>query len=181
MVHDRQFPAMAGNVACLQIFPDHPKLARALVTKPFDSTLAAQGPADVQGIGQARQRGAQWRDRKNGSRFSRGGAVIPQRDAGRSSPCSCTLHRPARGDGRLVADEPAAQADDRPHDPCHSCRDPPITSTPVMRVIAIKTQTERKRKDKCVHRAEKRRHRARVMRTQALLPERARRSARKNA
>lgn len=58
MVHDRQFPAMAGNAACLQIFPDHPEPARAFVAKPFESTLAAQGPADLQGIGQAKQRGA---------------------------------------------------------------------------------------------------------------------------
>ena len=58
MVHDRQFSAMAGNAACLQIFPDLPEPARALVAKPFESTLAAQGPADLQGIGQAKQRGA---------------------------------------------------------------------------------------------------------------------------
>lgn len=58
MVHDRQFPAMAGNAACLQIFPGHPAPPCALVAKPFESTLAAQGPADLQGIGQTRQRGA---------------------------------------------------------------------------------------------------------------------------
>jgi len=46
---------LAGNAACLQIFPDHPEPARALVAKPFESTLAAQGPADLQGIGQARK------------------------------------------------------------------------------------------------------------------------------
>ena len=49
----------------------------------------------------------------------------------------------------------------------------------VMRVTAIKTQTERKRLDKSVHRAEKRGRRAREMRAQALRPDRARRSERK--
>jgi hypothetical protein len=48
-----------------------------------------------------------------------------------------------------------------------------------MRVTAIKTQTERKRQGKSVHCTEKRGRRARVMRAQALLPDRARRSARK--
>jgi hypothetical protein len=58
---------MAGNAACLQIFPDHPEPARALVAKPFESTIAAQGPADLQGIGQGFERGVAWRDGKDGS------------------------------------------------------------------------------------------------------------------
>jgi hypothetical protein len=67
VVHDRQFPAMAGNAACLQIFPDRPAPARALVAKPFESTLAAQGPTDLQEIGQGFERGVAWRDGKDGS------------------------------------------------------------------------------------------------------------------
>jgi hypothetical protein len=61
VVHDRQFAAMAGNAACLQIFPDNPEPARAFVVVPFDSTLAAQGPVDLQGIEQAKTaRGGLW-------------------------------------------------------------------------------------------------------------------------
>ena len=76
MVHDRQFPAVAGNVACLQIFPDHPGPAHALVAKPFESTLAAQGPTDLQEIGQGFERGVAWRDGKDGS-----GLEMAQRSA----------------------------------------------------------------------------------------------------
>lgn len=38
--------------------PSHHEPARALFANPFESALAAQGPTDLQGIGQVRQRGA---------------------------------------------------------------------------------------------------------------------------
>ena len=96
------------------------------------------------------------------------------------------LHRTARGDGRLVADQPATQADQdrgsrrsprprhhlpacrgrrhRPDGARHPCRNSPLTSAAVMRVTAIPTQTERKRLGRSVRRAEKRRCRTRMLR-----------------
>ncbi len=96
------------------------------------------------------------------------------------------LHRAARGDGRLVADQPPAQADQdrgprrasrprhhlpagrgrghRPDGQGHSRRHTPIASATVMRVTAIQAQTEQKRRDSSVRHAEKRRCRARMTR-----------------
>ena len=51
MIHVRRLPAIAGNAACLQQFRDRPEQARALVARPFEATLAPQGPVDLQGIG----------------------------------------------------------------------------------------------------------------------------------
>jgi hypothetical protein len=87
------------------------------------------------------------------------------------------LHRTARGDGRLVTDEPSAQADqdrgprraprprhhvstcrgrgDRPDGACHPRRDPPPSSASDMYVTAIPPQTERTRQDRSVQLAEK--------------------------
>jgi len=95
------------------------------------------------------------------------------------------LHRPTRGHGRMVADQPAAQANQdggsrRASRPCcyllvgrgchHRChgqghprRNPPITCAAVMCVTTILTETERKRQDRSAHRAEERRRRARMM------------------
>ena len=79
------------------------------------------------------------------------------------------LHQVARGDGGLVIDQPATQADQdrrpsRASRSRHLRRDPPIASTSVMRVIAIHAQTERKRQEKSVRRAEKHRLRAKTRR-----------------
>jgi len=40
------------------IIPRPPRTGPCMVAKPFESTLAAQGPVHLQGIGQVRQRGA---------------------------------------------------------------------------------------------------------------------------
>ena len=88
------------------------------------------------------------------------------------------LHRVARGDGRLVADQPPAQVDldrgphraprphhhlstgrgrdDRPDGARHPRRHPTIASATAMRMTAIRTQTERKPQDRSVRRAAKR-------------------------
>jgi hypothetical protein len=52
----------------------------------------------------------------------------------------------------------------RPHGQGHPDCDPPPPSATFMCVTVILTQTEQKRQDRSVHRAEKRRHRARMMR-----------------
>jgi hypothetical protein len=94
------------------------------------------------------------------------------------------LQRHAGSDGRLVADQPATQADqdrsprratrprhhfpagrgrgDRSDGPDHPCCDPPIESATAMRVTAIRTQTEGKPQDRFVRHAEERRCRARM-------------------
>ena len=88
------------------------------------------------------------------------------------------------GDGRLVTDQPPAQADQdrgprrapRPRHHLPTCRgsshgpdgaryprrDPPIASATAVRAAAILTKTDRKRHDKTVRRAENRRCRARI-------------------
>ncbi len=88
--------------------------------------------------------------------------------------------------GRLVVDQPAAQADqdrrprrpprphhhfptgrggrNRPHGQGHPDCDPPPPSVTFICLTAILTQTEQKRQDRSVHCAEKRRHRVRIMR-----------------
>ena len=93
------------------------------------------------------------------------------------------LHEAARGDGRLVVDQPATEADQdrgtcrpprprhhlpagrggrhRPDGALHPRRHPTIASATVMRVTALQPQTERNRLDRSVHRAENRRHQAR--------------------
>lgn len=104
MVHDRQFPAMAGNAACLQIFPDRPAPARALVAKPFESTLAAQGPTDLQEIGGASKgvwygataRMDQGWKRRSGRRMANRctghSEADPSRYMGCNRPCSTGKH-----------------------------------------------------------------------------------------
>ena len=96
------------------------------------------------------------------------------------------LHRATRGDGRLVANQPAVQADQdrgarraprlrhhlpggrgrrhRSDGPRHPRRYPPIASATAMRMIAIHAQTERKRLDRSVRCAEKRRRQASTLR-----------------
>ena len=112
----------------------------------------------------------------------RGAASVAR--AGLQSGYLPALHRPARGDGRLVAHQPAIEADQdrrprrasrphhhlptgrggrhRPDGARRPGRDPPIASTSVMRVTAIHAQTERKRQDKSVRCAEKHRRRAKT-------------------
>ena len=51
----------------------------------------------------------------------------------------------------------------------HPRRDPPIASATAMRMTAIRTQTERKRQDRSVRRAEKNRRRARTRRLRGLI------------
>lgn len=101
------------------------------------------------------------------------------------------LHRAARGHGRLVVDQPATEADQdrgtcgpsRPHHHLpagrgrchrhdgtrHPRRYPPIASATAMRMIAIHAQTERKRLDRSVRCAEKRRPWARKQRLRGLI------------
>jgi len=96
------------------------------------------------------------------------------------------LHRTVRGDGRLVANEPATEADEdrcprgasrprhhlpvgrgcgnRPDGAIHPRRNPPIAGTAVMRVKLELPANERARLGRSVWRAEKRRRWARVMR-----------------
>ena len=96
------------------------------------------------------------------------------------------LYRTTRGNGRLVADQPSAEADQdrsprrpprprhhlstgrgarhRPDSARHPCRDPPPSSATVMRMNGIRIQTERKPQDRSVRRDEKRRHLARKRR-----------------
>jgi len=90
-------------------------------------------------------------------------------------PC-LTLHRSARGHGRLVADQPATQADqdrgprgasrprhprptgrgrgDRRNGQGHPCCDPSSPSATAMRVTLKLPEGKRKRQDKSVRRAE---------------------------
>ena len=88
--------------------------------------------------------------------------------------------------GPLVADQPATQTDQdrcprrpprprhylsvgrggrhRPDGARHPCRHSPIASATAMRMTAIRTRTERKRQDRSVRHAEKRRCRAGTLR-----------------
>lgn len=68
----------------------------------------------------------------------------------------------ARGstDGQSIAAQVAGRH--WPNGPCHPCRHPPIASATAMRVTAIPPQTQRKRQDRSVRRAEKRGCRARM-------------------
>jgi hypothetical protein len=101
------------------------------------------------------------------------------------------LHRIARGDGRLVVDQPATEADQdrgacrpsRPHHHLptgrggrhrsdgarHPRRHPPIASASVMRMTATHAQTERKRQDRSVRCAEKHRRRSRTRQSRCLI------------
>ena len=101
------------------------------------------------------------------------------------------LHRTTRGNGRLVANQPAAQADQdrgarraprprhylptgrggrhRPDGARHPRRHPSIASATAMRMTAIRTQTERKRQDRSIHCAEKHRPWARTQRLPGLI------------
>ena len=101
------------------------------------------------------------------------------------------LHRTARSHGRLVVDQPSAQADQdrrsrraprpRHHLPVgrsrghrsdgagHPCRHPSAASAAAMRVTTIRVQTEPKRLDRSVRRAEKRAHWARMLRVRGLI------------
>ena len=96
------------------------------------------------------------------------------------------LYRTARGNGPMVADQPATQTDQdrcprrpsrprhhlpvgrggrhRPDGARHLRRDPPIASATAVRVTAIRAQTQRKRLDRSAHRAEKRRCREKTLR-----------------
>ena len=96
------------------------------------------------------------------------------------------LHRAARGDGGLVADQPATEADQdrgacrpsrprhhlpagrggrhRPDGARHPRRDSSIASATAMCVTAIDAQTERNRQDRSARRAEKHRPWAKTQR-----------------
>jgi len=68
----------------------------------------------------------------------------------------------ARGstDGQSIAAQVGGRH--RPNGPCHPCRRSPIASATAMRATAIPPQTQRKRQDRSVRRAEKRGCRARM-------------------
>jgi hypothetical protein len=101
------------------------------------------------------------------------------------------LYRVARGNGPMVADQPATQTDQdwcprhpsrprnylptgrggrhRPDGARHPRRHPPIASATAMRVTAIWAKTQQKRLDRSAHRAEKRRCRARMLRVHSMI------------
>lgn len=118
---------------------------------------------------------------------------VPRQRGAAATPCAGlqpghipALHRTARGDGRLVVDQPAIEADqdrrpcgasrprhhlptrrgrgDWPHGQGYPCRHPPIASAAAMRVIAKLAKTQRKRLDRSAHSAEKRRCREKTLR-----------------
>jgi hypothetical protein len=142
------------------------------------------------------QRGTAEQHIKEGKCLSLDTAVLPEVPRQRSAAATAraglqpghlpALHRAARGDGRLVVDQPAAEADQdrsprRPPRPCHLLpagrggrhrldgarhprRHPTIASATVMCVTAIWAGIEGKRQDRAARCAEKRRRRAGMLR-----------------
>jgi hypothetical protein len=88
-------------------------------------------------------------------------------------PCRATQtdqDRRPRHAPRLRHHLPAGRScGNRPHSARHPRRHPPPSSATVMRVTALRTQTERRRQDRSARRAEKRRRRARLLPVRGLI------------